>query len=371
MSSRYKTNTFSPDSLWLTKEIVQKAGNRKWDIIRNLLLGLGYFLLIFIGSCGEEIAVEAQLKDEYVTNPIVSRGADPWMIMDGDTIRYCYSRNNAIYVKSVERISQLESAPAHKIWEPPSNTLYSQEIWAPELHRIKDSWYVYFAADDGDNSNHRMHVISADKATVDRPFKYEGKLSDVSDKWAIDGTVLTHLDKMYFVWSGWEGAVNEQQHLYIAEMDGPTRIASERIKISSPEFSWEKQGAGNGLPTINEGPQVLRRQGQVFIIYSASGSWSDYYCLGMLELKGDDPLLESSWSKNEQPVFTGTGQVISPGHASYLKIGTEDYMVYHCNALKGGGWENRQVHIQPFSWSEDQPFFGSPLPLDQKVRISY
>ncbi len=33
---------------------------------------------------------------------------------------------------------------------------------------------------------------------------------------------------------------------------------------------------------ICEGPQILRRNGKLFLIYSASGSWTEDYCLGML-----------------------------------------------------------------------------------------
>ncbi len=344
---------------------------RRLEFMRKIFYPLWYLLLLGMWCCAEKHGEDPPVAEEYVSNPILSRGADPWMTMDGDTIRYCYAQNNAIYVKSVLRISQLESTPGFKIWEPPPNTGYSKEIWAPELHKINDTWYVYFAADDGINLNHRMHVISSEKADLNKTFNYLGQLTDASDKWAIDGTFFHQSDRMYFVWSGWEGDVNDQQHLYIAEMDSPTRISSERIQVSSPEYSWEKQGAGDGLPTINEGPQVIQRPGQVFIVYSASGSWSDHYCLGMLELKGDDPLLKSSWLKHPEPVFKGNDEVISPGHASFLKIGTKDYLVYHCNAQKGGGWENRQVHIQAFQWQNDRPVFGSPVPINSKVRISY
>ena len=32
-------------------------------------------------------------------------------------------------------------------------------LWAPEMHRINNKWYIYFAADDGNMDNHQIYVI--------------------------------------------------------------------------------------------------------------------------------------------------------------------------------------------------------------------
>jgi len=58
-------------------------------------------------------------------------------------------------------------------------------------------------------------------------------------------------------------------------MSNPWTISGERVRLSSPEYDWEK----HGTPLINEGPEVLRHGAQLFLIYSASGSWGDDYYL--------------------------------------------------------------------------------------------
>jgi GH43 family beta-xylosidase len=149
------------------------------------------------------------------------------------------------------------------------------------------------------------------------------------------------------------------QHLYIAPMSDPMTISGKRVLISSPEHDWEKQGR----PLVNEGPETLWNGDKLFIIYSASGSWGDDYCLGQLTWTGGDVLDPKSWMKKPEPVFSGTEKVISPGHASFVKSrdGTEDWIVYHVAKHRGAGW-NRQVHIQRFSWNEDgSPNFGEPV----------
>ncbi len=222
------------------------------------------------------------------------------------------------------------------------------------------------AASDGPNIRHRMFVLHADRP--DGQFRMVGKLATPSDKWAIDGTVMEHDHQRYFIWSGWKGDVNDAQHLYIAEMESPTRLKGKRVCISSPELDWELRSGtprkdGSRMPLINEGPQVLQQNGRTFIIYSASGSWTDHYCLGMLELVGSDPMETSSWKKHPEAVFASTSEVTAPGHASFTTSldGNEDWIVYHAARHPGAKWK-RQTHIQRFTWDENgYPVFGQPV----------
>ena len=90
-------------------------------------------------------------------------------------------------------LPNLKTAEQKTIFTPPQGTAYSKEIWAPEIHFINGKWYAYFAADDGNNNNHRMYVLentSADPMQGEWIFK--GKVADPSDKWAIDGDVFIH-----------------------------------------------------------------------------------------------------------------------------------------------------------------------------------
>jgi GH43 family beta-xylosidase len=178
--------------------------------------------------------------------------------------------------------------------------------------------------------------------------------------WAIDGTVLTLDDsRKYFVWSGWPAKRNGQQNLYIAPMQDPATISGPRVLLASPDQRWERVA----MP-ICEGPQVLKRNGDLFIVYSASGSWTPDYCLGMLHTKTRDVLDPSKWSKHG-PVFRKTDQVWGVGHCSFVKslCQTEDWIVYHSKSRRKHGWEDRDVHAKRFTWSSDGfPDFGEPLP---------
>jgi GH43 family beta-xylosidase len=239
------------------------------------------------------------------------------------------------------------------------------------LHFLRGKWYIYVAADDGDNANHRMYVLENPAADpFDGGFALKGKVADpAADRWAIDGTVLELAGRLYFVWSGWEGSEDVCQLLYIAPMADPWTLSGPRVEISRPTHPWESRGAP---PSVNEGPQVLVRGRTVFLVYSASGSWTDHYCLGLLSASTDaDPLDPSTWTKHPHPVFESGNGVVSPGHCSFTTSPdhTEDWLLYHAAKFRGAGWD-RSVRAQRFAWNTDgTPRFGRPAPPNAPVPL--
>ena len=302
---------------------------------------------------------------ETFKNPIVASGADPWITFWKGSYYYCFAISDCIHVSKANKLQDIGKVSSVKVWAPPERTEYSRELWAPELHRLEDKWYIYFAADDGNNINHRMYVLEGNSQHPQGDYSFRGKISDPTDRWAIDGTVLVLDNSKYFVWSGWEGFENVQQNLYIAPMDCPWRISGERVCISTPEFEWEKVGE----PFVNEGPQILKKEGRIYIIYSASGSWTDDYCLGQLTYVGCNPLSPESWVKRKTPVFSKTSTVFGPGHASFVKSpdGTQDWIVYHAAKHRGAGWK-RDIRTQQFTWAADgSPNFSFPISIDDPI----
>jgi GH43 family beta-xylosidase len=293
------------------------------------------------------------------TNPVSSSGQDPWVTRSGSAYYYCQQREGSVWVGKTERLEDLGRCDWKRVWTPAPSGPYSKEIWAPELHHLRGRWYIYVAADDGKNENHRMIALEGSKDDPQAPFVFKSKLAATTDRWAIDGTVLEMpRDRLYFIWSGWDGTEDVAQNLYIAAMSNPTTIDGERVCISRPEHDWEQRGR----PLVNEGPEILRHGDKVFLIYSASGSWGDDYCLGRLTLAGSDPMKPGSWIKTPAPVFSRTDTVFGPGHASFTTSpdGKEDWIVYHAARSKGSGWR-RNVRIQRFFWSKDgSPDFGLP-----------
>jgi GH43 family beta-xylosidase len=331
------------------------------------LLLEGWPALLGIGP-GNPPAAGAEVRDFY--NVIAPAGADPWVVRHDGQYYLTLTTNDDITIRRSATLSGLGAGEAKVVWTPPASGPNSKNLWAPELHRLDGKWYVYYAADDGDNANHRMFVLENPAADpFQGRFVDKGKVFDRrNDRWAIDGTVFTLAGKRYFLWSGWEGGENVRQNLYVAPMSNPWTLAGPRVEISRPTHRWETVGT----PAVNEGPQVLIRGDTVNLVYSASGSWTDHYCLGLLTAKaGSDPLRPSSWTKRAEPVFQSGNGVIAPGHCGFARSpdGAEDWLLYHAARYNGAGWA-RNIRTQKFGWNSDgTPRFGRPAPPNAPIPL--
>ncbi len=313
--------------------------------------------------------------DSTFTNPLLTSGPDPWVIQKDSFYYYTNTTGGNVRVWRTKSMSKLASAYTQTIWSKPASGPNSQNVWAPEIHFIDGKWYAYYTAGaSADLSTQRLFVLENPSADpLSGTWTDRGKIADpAADYFAIDGTVLQYNNKKYLIWSGHASATDNNQRLYIAEMLNPYTLATSRILISSPTYSWEMFGAP---PGVNEGPEILKGPtGKTFLIYSASGCWTDDYSLGMMTLKdGGDPINASDWVKNAQPVFTknGNGQAFGPGHNAFFKSpdGKEDWIIYHANPLTGQGCKNfRSPRMQKFTWNVDgTPNFGVPVQAGLKI----
>lgn len=337
-------------------------------------------IFILTTSCSKRIST--------FTNPLLERGADPWSIYRKGYYYYTHTMGDRLVIWKTKSLADLKNAKKKTVFHPPPGTAYSKGLWAPEIHFIKDKWYLYFAADNGKNETHRLYVLeNASKDPLKGEWIFRGRLGDASDKWAIDGSVFEHRDTLYMVWSGWEGDSNGRQDIYISRMKDPWTLEGGRIRISSPVFEWERHGTLNDADNpphvaVNEGPQILSRNNMLYLVYSASGCWTEYYSLGMLSASAKANILDSlSWKKFPEPVFKRSLEngVYAPGHNSFFKSpdGTEDWILYHANsAPQQGCGRHRSPRAQKFTWNADgTPDFGEPvkpgvvLPVPSDKRI--
>lgn len=322
-------------------------------------------------------AVSQTSPTDTFTNPVWN-GADPWLVKIDNQYFYCYTQNNSIYVSKSDKMTQ--RGETRSIWRAPEKGWNRACVWAPEIHFTGGRWYVYYAAgESGPPFIHQRTGILRSKSTdvfgeyEDMGMLYTGDDLSVygSNVWAIDMTVFEHVGKLYAVWSGWEKQADTDktpQHLYIQEMENPYTLKGKRVLLSSPEETWETGGPLN----INEGPQVLKSEDKIFIVYSCRESWTPEYRLGMLQLKGNNanPLVRENWVKSG-PVFEGNEKVFGVGHCSFVKSPdeTEDWIIYHSKKSTNHGWD-RDVRIQPFTWKPDgTPDFGKAIPAGVPLKL--
>ena len=297
------------------------------------------------------------------TNPVRRDAADPWIVYRNG---FYYMTNTVGWGVAIRRsptLAGLGTAPDVAVWRGsgPGFETYTRDVWAPEMHFIGGKWYVYYCATDGPDPDRRVFVLESKTDDPQGAYVFKGHLRPTdSDDYAIDPTVYQDPSgKLFWLWSG--RPPGGQQTIYIAPMSDPWTVSGPRVKLSSPEFDWEK----HGWP-VNEGPEVLHHGTKTLVFYSGSGYTTPDYALGML-VNSDGNLLDAgSWTKSAVPVFAQyhgpDGAVEGTGHNGFFPSpdGTEDWIMFH-GRIPGDG--HRHAFAQRFVWGADgTPEFGHADP---------
>lgn len=342
-------------------------------------------LLLFVTACaGARHATSPALAAApcTFTNPL-GRGQDPWIVRHDSSYYYVESDTVGITVYRSPTLTDPKRNGV-VVWRPPKEGWNRTNIWAPELHFLDGRWFIYYAAGSSGPPFVHQHAgvlesTSADPqdgSYIDRGILYTGDsvASGRANRWAIDLTVHTLGGRLYAVWSGWSDSATTDrtpQHLYMARMENPWTVATNRVKLSSPTETWEQASGPDGL-ALEEGPEFLEHEGNVFVVYSTGESWLPTYKLGALRLRAplSDPMNPDSVVKTG-PVFAGTSTVFGVGHASFTTSpdGSENWIVYHAKVAPTAGWR-RDIRMQRFEWNADgSPNFGTPITAGVPMRM--
>lgn len=307
-------------------------------------------------------------------NPILGRGADPTMayhnghyyLVQGDVLN-----QDNIVVRRSPSVEQLEDAAPITVWSHPSCPAPAcSAIWAPELQRIDGVWWIYFAGENGNgNASHRMYALRGTTDDPAGPYEFQGMVQLPGSEWAIDGVYFAYQGQGYFLWSGWLNGDPKVQHLFVAPMSGPMTPAGGRVRISTPVAGWETVRNDFGV-RVNEAPQPIEGpNGRLSVTFSANGSWTNDYCLGLLRLSGA-PLDPAAWTKSSGCVFSGRETAVAPGHNGFLTIQGQPWLAYHALIVPGTGWPGRSLRLQPMGFSADgSPALGAPVGIHQPVPL--
>ncbi|MGW1594045.1 glycoside hydrolase family 43 protein [Streptomyces sp. NPDC002343] len=304
-------------------------------------------------------------------NPLVRRRADPHITRHTDGTYYFTAtvpEYDRIVLRRSRTLNGLSAAAESVIWRAHADGPMAAHIWAPELHRIGGKWYIYFASAPAEDV-WAIRIWVLENAHAD-PFKgtwvERGQIRTAWETFSLDATTFQHRGTRYLVWAQHEPGMDNNTALWISEMAGPWTLTGPQVRLSTPEYDWECVGY-----KVNEGPYVLKRNGRIFLTYSASATdW--HYCMGLLTAEAHGDLLDArAWTKSPVPVFTSndsTGQY-GPGHSCFTvaEDGRTDVLVYHARQYKEITGDplhdpNRHTRIQRLGWKADgTPDFGVPV----------
>lgn len=317
---------------------------------------------------------------------------DPWLFRH-DGMFYLTQSESAgtkVSVLSSETLSGLTTADySQGIAYDSANDALVKELgykgvrgtWSPEIHHYTDAefpghagWYMFLALRDASTVDAR-HVKSVVLKSISgkptgpygNPVTGEKHRSQlVLDKdgrpyadWALGQTALIIRSGKWkgvyilYVTEKGRGTRDFFQEIRIAKLKTPWQLATDASVVTVPTQFWETVGASRTayrdpvkkkaapyFPRVVEGATaVYGDKGDVYLIYSGSGFWTNYG-LGQLTWTGEDPLKSSSWMKFEfNPIFTIASKrgkhlpgldLQGPGHASFFRDAAgKRFLVYH------------------------------------------
>jgi GH43 family beta-xylosidase len=304
-------------------------------------------------------------------NPIILQRADPWVYKHTDGYYYFTAsvpEYDRIEIRRAKTIQELGNATPVIIWKKYNKGLMSANIWAPEIHYINGKWYIYFAAARVNaRFDHRIYVLeNSSKNPLKGRWKEKGQLKTDWESFSLDATMFSHNGKNYLIWAQKDPNITGNSNLYIAEMKNPYTIKGNQVMITKPEYDWEKIGFW-----VNEGPAVIKKNGKIFLSYSASAT-DHNYCIGLLTVSENADLLNPlSWKKSKNPVFKSSekNKQYGPGHNCFTisPDGKEDIIIYHARNYKKIIGDplydpNRHTRAQKLNWDKHgNPVFGIPV----------
>ena len=140
-------------------------------------------------------------------------------------------------------------------------------------------------------------------------------------------------------------------------MESPNKLKTVQVLLTTPDYDWERVDFW-----VNEGPAVLKRNGKIFVTFSASATGA-CYCMGMMTADENADLLDPrSWEKSRYPVLCtdASKNIYGPGHNSFTvsEDGTKDLLVYHARPYEKIVGDplydpNRHAMVMEIKWNED------------------
>ena len=303
--------------------------------------------------------------------------------------------------------SKVIYTPANGCWEKQSDPT----IYAPEMHKVGDKYYLYYSAIEDSTNKRRNSVVWADtplgpyqpivNTEVDGLHNALFKNDETSS--VLDSTLFIDDDNQMYMYYSWHN--NETgQSVWGVKLNSPyqadwtTRkliVRCGKLTNESTEdvLEWEYAYRDSHRP-IAEGPYMLKSNGKYYMTYSINGCWNKYYdvCyavsdnpLGLFE----KPYKEGQYYSNllmGVPCSNKEGDVVfeqwsgfasGTGHHCFFKIGDQIMIGYHAHQNRNfnsssSGWVARYFAMDPVYFLEDgTPFVNgpswSPQPLPEAM----
>ena len=216
---------------------------------------------------------------------LVEERADPYVLLAEDGWYYFTAsypvrgteENKAgigydrIVLRRAKTIQGLKEAEEVTIWHQKDSKKLNRYIWAPELHKIGDSYYILFTGSvDPENvwsiRPHMLKCVGEDlmdpknwyvkdesnlyRLTEMEELKGEERTFVPFSDFSLDMTCFENNGRWYLIWA--QKGEDQLSDLFLAEIDSknPWEIISKPMLLTNPEYDWEMRGGEGEVPAL-------------------------------------------------------------------------------------------------------------------------
>ncbi len=303
-------------------------------------------------SSAESAASGTELTVSYTdgknfTNP-VANGADPFVFKDTDGTYYLYTTNAGGngYIAYTSRDLVNWSSIGYVLSKTDvsvSGVDTLTNFWAPEVSYYDGKYYMIVTVNE--------HLLVATGDSPAGPFSTPENYSYIFENKAIDGHLFFDDDGkvyLYYVVAGYDSYLAKSGNvIWGCEFNMSTLkpVSGTEKRLVWAAQSWENSSGHN----VAEGPEVFKRNGKYYMLYTANGYTYAYYAVGAAT--ATTPL--GSYTKQTSPILVGSNAVgaVGVGHCcyTYSPDNTEMWMVYHKHAGLNQ-IENREICLDKITF---------------------
>ncbi|HEV8285145.1 MAG TPA: family 43 glycosylhydrolase [Chitinophagaceae bacterium] len=285
-------------------------------------------------------------SDQYL-NPIFAGDyPDPSILRDGDTYYIVHSSfeyyPGLLIWKSKDLIN----------WSPVTNALhkYVGSVWAPDLVKYKNRYYIYFPA------NNTNYVVMADSVNGKWSDPIDLKIGTIDPGHAVDADGKRYL---YFSSGG-----------YVALSDDGLSVTSELKHVYD---GWKIPREWSIECFCMEGPKIVKRGEYYYLTVAEGGTAGPATSHMIISARSKSPFgpWENSPYNPIEKTMSSTERWWSKGHGTLFEdVKGNWWMLFH-GYEKGFYNMGRQTLLQPVEWTEDG-WFKTPVGIktDKPIKRS-
>ncbi len=271
------------------------------------------FVAVYDGVSSRPVPLSPAMLAEFPLKLSEIRVRDPFILAEQTTSNYylyaqCGNRllndNVGTGVEVYRSKDLINWAKPQQVFERPTSNFWGgKEVWAPEVHRMGDTYFM-FVSFPGRQGGRGTQILKAQRP--EGPFEVAGEGANTPpEQRALDGTPwidaggtnwLVYCHEWCQIGEGTVRAVRMSK-------DWTTRQGESTLLFKASEAPWVRAYTENKY--VTDGPFLYRtKEGKLLMIWSSFRKGGDY-ALGLAE--SESGRIEGPWHQSVDPLFPDDG----------------------------------------------------------------